>query len=338
MEIKENYPLKELNTFGLNVKARYYAEIASQEDLCEITRRPEFADNKKLILGGGSNLLFTGNFEGIVLKNNIRGIEKYKEDEAHIWYKIGGGENWHQLVRYIVDKGYGGIENLSLIPGTVGAAPMQNIGAYGTEIREVFEFLEALKLTDCSKEIFNNEDCEFGYRQSIFKKELKDQYIIAWVVLRLDKKPKLNISYAALKNYLEEMGIQDPDIKSVSDAVISIRQSKLPNPEELGNAGSFFKNPVVSRSKFEQLKKEYPDIVGFPLDDQRVKLAAGWLIERCGWKGKVVGNTGSHKKQSLVLVNYGNASGAEIWDLAKQIKQSVYEKFGVQLEPEVNIV
>lgn len=337
MEIKQNISLKPYNTFGIDVSASYFAEIRSVEDLKEIYRK--FNAEQVFILGGGSNVLFTKNINGIVLKNSITGIQLAGEDKDFCYVKSGAGEVWHDLVLFCIRNNYSGIENLSLIPGSVGAGPMQNIGAYGVEIKDVFHELEAFNIATNEIEKFTLADCEFGYRESIFKRKFKNKYIIVSVLLRLRKIPVFNISYGAIEAELKKMGVVKLSIKAISDAVINIRQSKLPDPKEIGNSGSFFKNPEITSDKFENLKKKFPDIIGFPLENkEKVKLAAGWLIEQCGWKGKRIGNTGAHKNQALVLVNYGNATGKEIYDLAMRIRQSVTEKFDVVLEPEVNII
>jgi len=338
MDIKSNYSLKTLNTFGIDAKAKHFAEFHSTEELRELLKDSRFTNESKLILGGGSNLLFTQDFNGLVLQNKIKGIEVVKEDENNAYVKAGGGEVWHTFVLYCIDKGLAGIENLSLIPGTVGAAPMQNIGAYGVEIKDTFYSLEALNLKDYSLKTFTNSDCKFGYRESVFKRELKDQYIIASVIFKLNKKPVFNTTYGAIQSTLTEMGVKDLSIKAISDAVIHIRRSKLPDPAQIGNAGSFFKNPEIPEAQYNNLKAQYPDIPCYKTLPGMVKVPAGWLNEQAGWKGKVVGNTGVHKQQALVLVNYGNANGSEVKKLSEEIKKSVKEKFGIQLETEVNII
>jgi UDP-N-acetylmuramate dehydrogenase len=338
MEVKQNYPLKNYNTFGIDVKAQYFAEIDSVENLKELLNDPFYQGLPKLILGGGSNILFTRDFNGLVIKNNIKGISIISEDDEFVFLKGGSGEIWHDLVLYSIEKGYGGIENLSLIPGTLGAAPMQNIGAYGVEIKEVFDSLEAVNLSTGEAKVFTNEECRFAYRNSIFKSELKGLYIISSVTLKLSKKPKFNTSYGAIQTTLASMNITELSLKAISDVVCSIRRSKLPDPTEIGNAGSFFKNPEIDEAYFLSLKEKYPDIISYKTVPGKVKVPAGWLIEQCGWKGKVFGNTGIHKKQALVLVNYGSASGAEIHELALQVQKSVLEKFGIELEVEVNII
>lgn len=291
-----------------------------------------------MFLGGGSNVLFTGDYEGLVLRNCIRGIEVVEENSDYVYLKAYSGENWHDLVMHCVAKNWGGIENLSLIPGTVGAAPMQNIGAYGVELEQVFISLEALNLNKFELETFTREQCAFGYRESVFKRELKGRYFIYSVTLRLEKHPRIHAEYGDIRQVLNGRGIDSADatISDISRAVIEIRQSKLPDPKEIGNSGSFFKNPVITLEHFESLKKQYPDIKGFE-QYNGVKVPAAWLIEQCGWKGKRIGNTGSHVRQALVLVNYGGATGGEVWQLAQDIIASVDAKFGIRLEPEVNI-
>lgn len=338
MIIHENYSLKKLNTFGIDASARYFTELTNVEEIQEVLLHQDFSKMQKLILGGGSNLLFTQNFNGIVLKNNLQGIELLKEDTDFYYIKAGAGVIWHELVIHCIDNNYAGLENLSLIPGRVGASPMQNIGAYGVEIKDRFYELEALHIADNTIHTFANADCKFGYRESIFKHELKNQYIITSVTYKLLKKPIFNTNYGAIEKELEAMGIKELSIQAISKAVCNIRSSKLPNPAEIGNAGSFFKNPEVVKAKYEFLKDQFPSIVGYDLENGNVKLAAGWLIEQCGWKGKTIGDAGVHKLQALVLVNYGNAKGSEIFDLSQKIMDSVKVKYGVQLEREVNII
>lgn len=336
MQIQENISLKPFNTFGIDAKARRFAAFSNAGELAELltpgSRLPT------LIVGGGSNILFTKNFDGLVLKNDIRGMEKVNEDENYIYIKAGAGENWHQFVLYCIENNYAGLENLSLIPGCVGASPMQNIGAYGVEIKDVFHELTAFHLEEKSNYTFRLKDCEFGYRESIFKNKYKGQFVITNVTYRLNKQPVFHTSYGAIGQELKKMNVKELSIRAISDAVVAIRSSKLPDPKEVGNAGSFFKNPSVGKDKFEKLKIVFPNIVGYENADGTVKLAAGWLIEQCGWKGYRQGDAGVHPKQALVLVNYNNASGNEIYELSEKIVQSVNGKFGVMLEMEVNII
>lgn len=338
MKLQSDFPLKALNTFGIDVKARYFARFESVEKLQQLLALPELQHRDKLILGGGSNLLFTKDFDGVVLQNSITGIEMQREDEDEVYVKVGGGEVWHDFVLYALQQNYGGIENLSLIPGTVGASPLQNIGAYGVELKDVFHELEAVHLQTGEVRTFDNTTCRFGYRESIFKNELKGQFVVTTVVFRLSKKHKLNTSYGAITTTLQEMQVQQPSIQDVSAAVCHIRQSKLPDPKQIGNAGSFFKNPEIQLEQYEQLKAQYPTIPSYPVTPTTVKVPAGWLIEQCGWKGKVIDNYGVHKNQALVLVNFGGAKGEHVRQLAFDIIDSVEEKFGIRLHPEVNIL
>jgi UDP-N-acetylmuramate dehydrogenase len=336
MHIDKNISLRPFNTFGIDAKAKQFARFTTMQELEQIIA--EEKKQKKLILGGGSNILFTRDVDALVLKNEIKEIKKTGEDADFIYLTAGAGENWHSFVLYCVEKNFAGIENLSLIPGCVGASPMQNIGAYGVEIKDVFHQLTAYHLHDETTQQFNLTDCEFGYRESVFKRKYKEQFVILDVTFKLRKKPQFHTSYGAIEQELEKMGIQDLSIKSISDAVINIRSSKLPDPNQIGNAGSFFKNPSISKSLFEKLRQQFESIVGYPNADDSVKLAAGWLIEQCGLKGYRNGDAGVHAKQALVLVNYGNANGNDIYQLSETIVQSVNQKFGVTLEREVNII
>lgn len=336
--VASNVDLKPYNTLNVAARARYFASVKSESQLKMILRHPKTENFKTLVLGGGSNVLFVDDFDGLVLHIEIEGREVLRETEEHIWLRIGAGENWHQTVRYCVEKGWGGIENLSLIPGTVGAAPIQNIGAYGVELQEVFESLQAIDIEGREVRTYEKEHCEFGYRDSIFKGELKGVVIVTNVVLRLSKNPELNTSYGAIQSEIKKRDIINPTIRDISDIVIDIRNSKLPNPGSLGNAGSFFKNPVVDDRVYKQIKEEYPEAPGYDMGDGKTKVPAGWLIEEAGWKGKVVGNTGTYKQQALVIVNHGGATGREILNLAESIKESVKDKFGIALVPEVNII
>lgn len=354
MQIQENISLKPYNTFGIDAKARYFAVFNSVEELAELltsftryrladdTLNPQTSTLKPgtstLILGGGSNILLTKDVDGLVLKNEIKGIRLVTEDEHNVYVRVGAGENWHQFVLHCIENNWAGIENLSLIPGNVGASPMQNIGAYGVEIKDVFHELRAFHLEEKTNYTFSAKDCRFGYRESIFKGKYKNQFVITDVTFRLNKQAVFNTSYGAINQELEKMGIKDLSIKAVSDAVIRIRSSKLPDPAVIGNAGSFFKNPEIKKVQFEKLQNDFPLIIGYPLPDDTIKLAAGWLIEQCGWKGVRHGDAGCHDQQALVLVNYGQASGKEIYKLSEEIQRTVYEKFGVLLEREVNIL
>lgn len=337
MQVQENISLKPYNTFGIEAQAKYFARIQSVEELQNLISNSKFQASN-LILGGGSNILLTKNFNGVVLKNEILGIEELHEDADHVYIKAGAGENWHRFVMHCIDHGWAGVENLSLIPGNVGAAPMQNIGAYGVELREIFWNLEAFHLKEKRFHTFTLSDCEFGYRESVFKKKYKDQFIILSVTFRLRKHPIFHTSYGDIVKELEKMQVKELSIKDISQAVINIRSSKLPDPAVIGNAGSFFKNPSVSKEKYDALKAKFENIVAYPNIDGTVKLAAGWLIDQCGWKGYRKGDAGIHAKQALVLVNYGNASGNEIYKLSEEVLQSVNKKFGVLLEREVNVV
>jgi UDP-N-acetylmuramate dehydrogenase len=339
MNFQENINLRPYNTFGIEAYAKYFISFHSVNEFEEMFSNPELQTlNRKLILGGGSNLLFTQNFDGLVMKNEITGIEIMKEDEDFIYVKAGAGENWHQFVLYCLQNNYAGVENLSLIPGNVGASPMQNIGAYGVEIKDIFQELEAFHLGDKAIERFSLQDCEFGYRESVFKRKYKNQFAITSVTYRLRKRPVFNTSYGAIQQELDSMGVKELSIQAISQAVINIRSSKLPDWKVIGNAGSFFKNPQIPNDQYKALKEQFPSIVAFPVDAQHTKLAAGWLIEQCGWKGYRKGDAGCYPKQALVLVNYGNAKGKEILELSEQIIKSVKEKFGVELEREVNVV
>lgn len=338
MEIRDNVSLQPFNTFGLESTAKHFAACSSADQMREAIADQRFTKENAFILGGGSNILLTKNFDGFVLKNEIKGIDVVREDEAFIYVKAGGGENWHQFVLHCIEQGWAGIENLSLIPGCVGASPMQNIGAYGVEIKDVFETLEALHIESGEIQHFNLNDCEFGYRESVFKRALKGQHIILNVTYRLRKQPQFNTSYGPVEKELERLGVETLSIGAVSQAIINIRQSKLPDPAEIGNSGSFFKNPVIPNSLFEKVKSNHPNVAAYPAGPAHTKIAAGWLIEHAGWKGKTLGNYGVHKKQALVLVNYGGAKGRDIYRLSEDILQSVKDKFGVQLEREVNIL
>jgi len=336
MQIQENISLRPFNTFGIDAKARYFYAFSNTGELAElITHSPAITT---LILGGGSNILFTKDFDGIVLKNEIKGIELLHEDANYVYVKAGAGENWHQFVLYCISRGWAGVENLSLIPGCVGAAPVQNIGAYGVELDDVFLDLEALHLKERKVFTLTKSDCAFGYRDSIFKRHYRNEFAIAYVTFQLKKKPVFHTSYGAINQELEKMGVKELNIKAISQAVINIRSSKLPDPAKIANAGSFFKNPELPISRYNEMLSVFTDIIAYPLANGNVKLAAGWLIEQCGWKGFRKGDAGCHEKQALVLVNYGHATGKEIFQLSEDIIAGVMEKFGVVLEREVNIL
>ena len=335
MKIKENISLKPYNTFGIDVNALQFIEVSSVDELKKI-----LGNYKKpiLILGGGSNVLFTKEFNGLVIKNNIKGIEIISEDESGVTLRIGAGEEWHEFVLYCIEKGFAGIENMSLIPGSVGASPIQNIGAYGVEVKNVITEVEAINLKDFSFQSFSNAECNFDYRSSIFKTSEKGNYFITAVTFKLSKKAYINTSYGTIENELEIMGIQNPTIKDVSNAVINIRKNKLPDPKVIGNSGSFFKNPAISEELKNKLLKKYSEIPNYPQTNGSYKIAAGWLIEKCGWKGKRINNYGVHKDQALVLVNYSGAKGSDIFNLSEDIINSVNTTFGIKLEREVNII
>lgn len=336
VNIQHNIDLKPFNTFGLSSVAERLVQVQSNEDLAGYFESNE--PKPELILGGGSNMLLTRDIPGTVLKVELPGIEVIGEDEEHLYVKVGAGEVWHEFVLQCIRHNWAGVENLSLIPGNVGAAPMQNIGAYGIEIKEVFHELEAYLTEDKTWETFGLEECQFGYRESVFKRALKDKAIIASVTFRLSKRPTFNTSYGAIEAELERMGVKDLSIQAVSQAVINIRQSKLPDPKQIGNSGSFFKNPVIEQVHFEQLQQEFPGIVGYPAGERKVKVAAGWLIETAGFKGKRYGNYGVHDKQALVLVNHGGAKGEDVFALSEQIIREVQTLFNIALEREVNVI
>ncbi len=339
MQIHKNISLKPYNTFKINCQAAYFATFST---LDELNASVAFANENKemplMILGGGSNILLTHDYQGLVLKNEMKGIELVNEDAKNYYVRCAAGENWHQFVLHCIRNNYAGVENLSLIPGNVGASPMQNIGAYGVEIKDVFYQLEALHLADKKMVTFNLADCRFGYRDSIFKTTYKGEFVITSVTFKLNKKPVYQVEYGAIKSELNIMGVEELSIAAISQAIINIRQNKLPDPAVIGNAGSFFKNPTVPKKQFNELQATYPGIVGYTIDDNKVKLAAGWLIEQCGWKGYRKGDAGCHEKQALVLVNHDNATGLDIYNLSATIMHSVEEKFFVLLEREVNVL
>ncbi|MEC5142564.1 UDP-N-acetylmuramate dehydrogenase [Chitinophaga sp. 212800010-3] len=337
MQVSENVLLKSYNTFGIEAVARYFAPFSDADELLALTAEQQASGLPHMILGGGSNILFTKDFNGWVLKNEIKGISIIGEDNDYVYVKAGAGENWHGFVQYCIGQQLAGLENLSLIPGNVGASPMQNIGAYGVEIKDVFHELTALHLHDKQVVTFRNSDCHFGYRESVFKRAYRNQFAILSVTYRLSRQPHFNTSYGAINEELQRMNVQELSIQAISQAVINIRSSKLPDPAKIGNAGSFFKNPTIGKAQYEALRATFPQIVAYPVADDHFKLAAGWLIEQCGWKGFRRGDAGVHARQALVLVNYGHAHGNEIYALSQEILESVKEKFGVDLEREVNI-
>lgn len=339
MKLIQNQSLQSYNTFGVPAMARYFAPIGDSSVLEEMIRGKKFEYLPKLVIGGGSNILFVKDFGGIVFHMEIPGIEIVREDDTHVWVRSGSGTVWHNLVLFAVERGLHGIENLSLIPGQVGAAPIQNIGAYGVELKDVFESLEAISLETGEIRIFTSKECGFGYRESIFKRKLKGIYAITYVTLRLNKRPNFNIEYKGIKEMLTEMRVDMDKItaRDISNAVIRIRTRKLPDPAKIGNAGSFFKNPEIPAEEYENLKNQYPDIPGYPVSESSIKIPTAWLIEQSGWKGITRERVGTYEKQPLVLVNRGGATGKEIYALSEEIMKSVNEKFGIKLDREVNI-
>lgn len=336
MQVAENFSLKQYNTFGVDVKARKFISVSSKKELRDVLQQAYATEI--FVLGGGSNMLLTQDIDKTVVHINISGIELVSENNEEVILKVGAGENWHQFVLYCIEKGYGGLENLSLIPGNVGTAPVQNIGAYGVELKDSFKSCEALRIQTLEVETFSNEQCEFGYRNSVFKNKLKGQYIITSVNFKLSKKNHaLSTSYGAIQAELDKHNIKKPTIKNISDAVVNIRQQKLPDPRELGNSGSFFKNPIVSETEFKKLQKQFPEMPFYAVQANQIKIPAGWLIDQAGLKGYRKGDAGIHKNQALVLVNYGNASGQEILELSKEIQEKIYQKYNIKLEAEVNI-
>jgi UDP-N-acetylmuramate dehydrogenase len=334
----KNVSLKPYNSFGIDVKADWLAEISSEEQLLTII--DDLPNMKKLILGGGSNVLFLNDFDGIVLLNKIKGIKIVSEDENQVTIAVKGGENWHELVMWAVEKGYGGIENLALIPGNAGTAPIQNIGAYGVEVKDVIKEVHTINMKTCEPKIFSNDECHFAYRQSIFKlAENKNKYFINKIVIQLQKKAyQPNLNYGAIKTVLKEKKILSPTVKQIAEAIISIRESKLPDPKKIGNAGSFFKNPVIDKALFEKLLKTYPQMPYYILSENEIKIPAGWLIDNAGFKGKRFGNVGVHDKQALVLVNFGKGTGMDIKNLSDKIRQSIQNQYNIALQPEVNFI
>ncbi len=336
MQLHPDYPLKNFNTFGFDVKTRYFAAPETSDEVLDIFSEPSLRALPRLILGGGSNVLFRGDFDGLIVRPQIQSIEIISENEESVYVRAGAGIEWDTFVAYCVTQNWSGIENLSLIPGTVGAAPVQNIGAYGVEAKDCIHQVEAIAIEQLRFLSFYNQDCEFGYRDSVFKREWKNNIVITHVTFRLRKQVQLSTHYADVEEELKKY--PEVNLQTVREAIIAIRRRKLPDPAELGNAGSFFKNPVVPAALAERIKQHYPDVKTYPADNNIVKLPAGWLIEQCGWKGKRVGNVGVHANQALVLVNYGDGNGQEVLRLASAIQQSVREQFSVELEMEVNVV
>ena len=338
MNLLRDHSLKKFNTFGVDVKAKFFTEIFSEEELIHLITDSEFKNEKKYFLGGGSNILFTKDFDGILIKVSIGGINIFDENSDSALIEAGAGIIWNDLVKFCVDKNFGGIENLTLIPGTVGAAPIQNIGAYGQELYDSFESLSGIYVESGEKKTFSKNECNFSYRSSIFKNELKNKFVITSVQLNLSKNPKPNTSYKILREYLSEQKISRSTIKEISNAVATIRRKRLPDPSKIGNVGSFFKNPVVSEREYSKLKSEFPQILSFPSQGDSVKLSAGWLIEKCGWKGKRIGEVGTSSDHALIICNFGKASGVEILEFAMRLKEEVVNKFGIKLEEEVNVL
>nr|WP_315200889.1 UDP-N-acetylmuramate dehydrogenase [uncultured Flavobacterium sp.] len=337
MEILNNFSLKNYNTFGIEAKAEQFVAVHSVSELKSILEQNK--NQKKFVLGGGSNMLLTKNIEALVIHIDLKGKKILKEDSDFVWVESQAGENWHQFVLWAIDQNFGGLENMSLIPGNVGTTPVQNIGAYGTEIKDTFVSCDAINIENQEMRTFTKEECSFGYRESVFKNEVKDQYIITSVVFKLTKQNhKINTSYGDITAELAKNNITTPSLKDVSNAVIAIRKSKLPDPAELGNSGSFFKNPILLKSDFEKIHQNFPEMRFFDISETEVKVPAGWLIEKAGLKGKRFGDAGIHKNQALVLVNYGNATGQEILDVSKTVQDTVFNTFGIHIEAEVNII
>jgi len=337
MEIQSNFSLKNLNTFGIEASANQFVAVHNSEELKTILEQTK--SEKKFILGGGSNMLLTKNIEALVIHVNLKGKEIIKETADSVWVESQAGENWHEFVLWTIEHNFGGLENMSLIPGNVGTTPVQNIGAYGTEIKDTFVSCEAISIENQEMRTFSKEECHFGYRESVFKNEEKDNYIITSVIFKLTKRNhKINISYGDISTELAKNNITNPTLKEISNAVIAIRKSKLPDPKELGNSGSFFKNPILLKTEFDKIHQKFPEMKFYEISETEVKVPAGWLIEQAGFKGKRFGDAGIHKNQALVLVNYGNATGQEILNLSKEIQNTVYNIFGIHIEAEVNII
>ncbi len=337
MEIQTNFSLKSHNTFGIEAKARQFVAVHNTTELRTILQQNK--SEKKFILGGGSNMLLSKDLDAVVIHVDLKGKKIIKEDEDFAWVESQAGENWHEFVLWTIDQNFGGLENMSLIPGNVGTTPVQNIGAYGTEIKDTFDSCEAMTIENQEMKMFTKAQCHFGYRESVFKNEAKDQYVITSVVFKLTKRNhKINISYGDISGELAKNNITNPDLKDVSNAVIAIRQSKLPDPRELGNSGSFFKNPILKKSEFEKIHQKFPEMKYYEVSETEVKVPAGWLIEQAGFKGKRFGDAGIHKNQALVLVNYGNATGQEILEISKNIQKTIFQTFGIHIEAEVNVI
>jgi len=338
MRIEKNISIKPFNTFNVDARAKYFAEVNSISELKELLSNKDYNLEKRLILGGGSNILFTEDYEGIVIKLNSSEIKVLSETEESVFTQVNAGVEWDRFVKHTIDNGLSGIENLSLIPGNVGAAPIQNIGADGVEVKDFIESVNVILMDSFEEKILSNAECNFDYRNSIFKNELKNKFVITSVVFKLSKQSIINLTYAPLKNVFVGKSESEITSRNIRDAVISIRESKLPDPNKIGNAGSFFKNPIITNEKFEELKTEYHDLKGYPENDSKIKISAGWLIEKCGLKGKRSGDVGVHEKQALVIVNYGNATGVEILEFSKMIQSEVEDKFNIKLNNEVNIL
>ncbi|HIO93178.1 MAG TPA: UDP-N-acetylmuramate dehydrogenase [Leucothrix mucor] len=335
MKIKSNKSLKNYNSFGIDVNSQYFATIKNNADIDELLEWRQTSDHSLLLVGGGSNMLFKNDYQGLSAIIQTKGIELLAKDNEYIYIKAAAGENWHQFVRWTVENGYAGLENLSLIPGTVGAAPMQNIGAYGVELADCFHELEAIELSTGKTKIFTKKDCQFNYRDSYFKSIAFDEYLIKNITIKLDKNPQWKIDYSGIKDSLEG---QTLNALNISNSIIALRQSKLPDPTVIGNAGSFFKNPILTTKQWQELKQQHPTLSGYPQKNNNMKTSAAWLIDQCGWKGKQQGDAGVYEKHALVLVNHGGASGKEIWGLAEEIIASVRDKFGIMLEAEPRVI
>jgi len=337
MQIQTNFSLKKFNTFGIEAKATQFVAVHNLEDLKSILK--SHVSNIKFILGGGSNMLLTQDIDALVIHIDLKGKKIIKEDENFVWVESQAGENWHEFVLWTIDQNFGGLENMSLIPGNVGTTPVQNIGAYGTEIKDTFVSCNAINIATQEMKTFTKDECNFGYRESVFKNEAKDKYVIVSVIFKLTKRlHKINTSYGDITIELEKQNVTIPTLKDVSNAIIAIRQSKLPDPKELGNSGSFFKNPIISKELFEKVQQKFPEIKFFEVSATEVKVPAGWLIENAGLKGYRTGDAGVHKNQALVLVNYGNATGKDILNLSKYVQKTVFDKYGIEIETEVNVI